>query len=162
MYTSKSWIQAIIFGSHWEKMGDGKHSSCFGPPEGNILLMIVAGLLPRSFLPPMSEEQWEEPSASLSLVLFSDFGGNINVETISTFIDGGGSVLVAASSDIGRSDRRSSAASPICPGSLESFTRGSCQIVLHWVVLVREWVWELQSHLVPPGLWPEPMRCGSF
>lgn len=31
----------------------------------------------------------------------SDFGGNINVETITAFIDGGGSVLVAASSDIG-------------------------------------------------------------
>lgn len=30
-----------------------------------------------------------------------DFGGNINVETITAFIDGGGSVLVAASSDIG-------------------------------------------------------------
>lgn len=43
----------------------------------------------------------EDPSGSLSLVLLSDFGGNINVETISTFIDGGGSVLVAASSDIG-------------------------------------------------------------
>lgn len=35
--------------------------------------------------------------------LLSDFGGNINVETISAFIDGGGSVLVAASSDIGKS-----------------------------------------------------------
>lgn len=32
----------------------------------------------------------------------SDFGGNINVETITAFIDGGGSVLVAASSDIGK------------------------------------------------------------
>lgn len=39
----------------------------------------------------------------LSLALLSDFGGNINVETISAFIDGGGSVLVAASSDIGES-----------------------------------------------------------
>uniref|UniRef100_UPI0035902ECA dolichyl-diphosphooligosaccharide--protein glycosyltransferase 48 kDa subunit n=1 Tax=Myxine glutinosa TaxID=7769 RepID=UPI0035902ECA len=39
------------------------------------------------------------------LVIFSpsveDFGGNINVETITTFIDGGGNVLVAASSDVG-------------------------------------------------------------
>ncbi|XP_055515130.1 dolichyl-diphosphooligosaccharide--protein glycosyltransferase 48 kDa subunit [Leucoraja erinacea] len=39
------------------------------------------------------------------LIIFSpsveDFGGNINVDTISTFIDGGGNVLVAASSDIG-------------------------------------------------------------
>lgn len=60
------------------------------------------------------------------------------METISTFIDGGGSVLVAASSDIGRSDLRSSGASPISPGSLESFTNGSCQIVLHWVVLASE------------------------
>lgn len=34
--------------------------------------------------------------------LLTDFGGNINVETISAFIDGGGSVLVAASSDIGK------------------------------------------------------------
>lgn len=32
----------------------------------------------------------------------ADFGGNINVETITAFIDGGGSVLVAASSDIGK------------------------------------------------------------
>lgn len=59
------------------------------------------------------------------------------METISTFIDGGGSVLVAASSDIGRSDL-SSGASPISPGSLESFTDGSCQIVLQWVVLARK------------------------
>lgn len=36
-----------------------------------------------------------------SWYLLSDFGGNINVETITAFIDGGGSVLVAASSDIG-------------------------------------------------------------
>ncbi|KAF7235817.1 Dolichyl-diphosphooligosaccharide--protein glycosyltransferase 48 kDa subunit [Varanus komodoensis] len=40
-----------------------------------------------------------------NLIIFSpsveDFGGNINVETIAAFIDGGGSVLVAASSDIG-------------------------------------------------------------
>ncbi|NWJ03028.1 OST48 glycosyltransferase, partial [Crypturellus undulatus] len=40
-----------------------------------------------------------------NLIIFSpsieDFGGNINVETITAFIDGGGSVLVAASSDIG-------------------------------------------------------------
>uniref|UniRef100_A0A8D1P6P9 Dolichyl-diphosphooligosaccharide--protein glycosyltransferase 48 kDa subunit n=1 Tax=Sus scrofa TaxID=9823 RepID=A0A8D1P6P9_PIG len=56
----------------------------------------------------------DDPSLSLikygeflydNLIVFSpsveDFGGNINVETISTFIDGGGSVLVAASSDIG-------------------------------------------------------------
>eukprot|EP00061_Rhincodon_typus_P019049 g48488.t1 len=39
------------------------------------------------------------------LVIFSpsveDFGGNINIDTIATFIDGGGNVLVAASSDIG-------------------------------------------------------------
>lgn len=34
-------------------------------------------------------------------VCFSDFGGNINVETITAFIDGGGNVLVAANSDIG-------------------------------------------------------------
>lgn len=32
----------------------------------------------------------------------ADFGGNINVETITSFIDGGGNVLVAASSDIGQ------------------------------------------------------------
>lgn len=47
--------------------------------------------------------------------LLSDFGGNINVETISAFIDGGGSVLVAASSDIGESalgSARLSAGSP--------------------------------------------------
>lgn len=56
----------------------------------------------------------DDPSLSLikygeflydNLIIFSpsveDFGGNINVETISSFIDGGGSVLVAAGSDIG-------------------------------------------------------------
>lgn len=32
---------------------------------------------------------------------YVDFGGNINLETITSFIDGGGNVLVAASSDIG-------------------------------------------------------------
>lgn len=31
----------------------------------------------------------------------TDFGGNINVETITAFIDGGGNVLVAASFEIG-------------------------------------------------------------
>ncbi|XP_029292461.1 dolichyl-diphosphooligosaccharide--protein glycosyltransferase 48 kDa subunit [Cottoperca gobio] len=56
----------------------------------------------------------DDPSLSLikygqflydHLVIFSpsveDFGGNINVETITAFIDGGGNVLVAANSDIG-------------------------------------------------------------
>ncbi|CAL1605336.1 unnamed protein product [Knipowitschia caucasica] len=56
----------------------------------------------------------DDPSLSLikygqflydHLVIFApsveDFGGNINVETITSFIDGGGNVLVAASSDIG-------------------------------------------------------------
>uniref|UniRef100_H3A8T8 Dolichyl-diphosphooligosaccharide--protein glycosyltransferase 48 kDa subunit n=1 Tax=Latimeria chalumnae TaxID=7897 RepID=H3A8T8_LATCH len=56
----------------------------------------------------------DDPSLSLikygeflyeHLIIFSpsveDFGGSINVETITTFIDGGGNVLVAASSDIG-------------------------------------------------------------
>ncbi|KAF6721871.1 Dolichyl-diphosphooligosaccharide--protein glycosyltransferase 48 kDa subunit [Oryzias melastigma] len=56
----------------------------------------------------------DDPSLSLikygqflydHLILFSpsveDFGGSINVETITSFIDGGGNVLVAASSDIG-------------------------------------------------------------
>ncbi|KAM4611062.1 dolichyl-diphosphooligosaccharide--protein glycosyltransferase 48 kDa subunit [Polymixia lowei] len=56
----------------------------------------------------------DDPSLSLikygqflydHLILFSpsveDFGGNINVETITSFIDGGGNVLVAANSDIG-------------------------------------------------------------
>lgn len=37
----------------------------------------------------------------------ADFGGNINVETITSFIDGGGNVLVAASSDIGQLSSRS-------------------------------------------------------
>ncbi|NWS62131.1 OST48 glycosyltransferase, partial [Chunga burmeisteri] len=41
-----------------------------------------------------------------NLIIFSpsieDFGGNINVETITAFIDGGGSVLVAASSGGGK------------------------------------------------------------
>uniref|UniRef100_A0A803SZU0 Dolichyl-diphosphooligosaccharide--protein glycosyltransferase 48 kDa subunit n=1 Tax=Anolis carolinensis TaxID=28377 RepID=A0A803SZU0_ANOCA len=40
-----------------------------------------------------------------NLIIFApsveDFGGNINVETIAAFIDGGGNVLVAAGSDIG-------------------------------------------------------------
>lgn len=53
------------------------------------------------------------------LVILSDFGGNINVETISTFIDGGGSVLVAASSDIGRSHLGSSGGfPPVLQGAL--------------------------------------------
>ncbi|XP_060930212.1 dolichyl-diphosphooligosaccharide--protein glycosyltransferase 48 kDa subunit [Limanda limanda] len=56
----------------------------------------------------------DDPSLSLikygqflydHLVIFApsveDFGGNINVETITAFIDGGGNVLVAANSDIG-------------------------------------------------------------
>ncbi|XP_061525683.1 dolichyl-diphosphooligosaccharide--protein glycosyltransferase 48 kDa subunit [Phycodurus eques] len=56
----------------------------------------------------------DDPSLSLikygqflydHLVIFSpsveDFGGSINLETITSFIDGGGNVLVAASSDIG-------------------------------------------------------------
>ncbi|TWW56270.1 Dolichyl-diphosphooligosaccharide--protein glycosyltransferase 48 kDa subunit [Takifugu flavidus] len=56
----------------------------------------------------------DDPSLSLikygqflydHLIIFSpsveDFGGNINLETITSFIDGGGNVLVAASSDIG-------------------------------------------------------------
>lgn len=34
-------------------------------------------------------------------IQYTDFGGNINVETITAFIDGGGNVLIAASSDIG-------------------------------------------------------------
>ncbi|KAI5612259.1 dolichyl-diphosphooligosaccharide--protein glycosyltransferase 48 kDa subunit precursor [Silurus asotus] len=56
----------------------------------------------------------DDPSLSLikygqflydHLIIFApsveDFGGNINLETITAFIDGGGNVLVAASSDIG-------------------------------------------------------------
>ncbi|XP_008411279.1 dolichyl-diphosphooligosaccharide--protein glycosyltransferase 48 kDa subunit isoform X1 [Poecilia reticulata] len=56
----------------------------------------------------------DDPSLSLikygqflydHLIIFApsveDFGGNINLETITSFIDGGGNVLVAASSDIG-------------------------------------------------------------
>ncbi len=39
--------------------------------------------------------------ACLHVTNGTDFGGNINVETITAFIDGGGNVLVAASSDIG-------------------------------------------------------------
>lgn len=74
----------------------------------------------------------DDPSLSLikygeflydNLIVFSpsveDFGGNINVETISTFIDGGGSVLVAASSDIGRSHLGSSGGfPPVLQGAL--------------------------------------------
>lgn len=63
----------------------------------------------------------EEYSGSVSLVLLSDFGGNINVETISTFIDGGGSVLVAASSDIGKSELGRSSAFPHFSGKLGKF-----------------------------------------
>uniref|UniRef100_A0A3B5KRV5 Dolichyl-diphosphooligosaccharide--protein glycosyltransferase 48 kDa subunit n=1 Tax=Xiphophorus couchianus TaxID=32473 RepID=A0A3B5KRV5_9TELE len=56
----------------------------------------------------------DDPSLSLikygqflydHLIIFApsveDFGGNINLETITSFIDGGGNVLIAASSDIG-------------------------------------------------------------
>jgi hypothetical protein len=34
-------------------------------------------------------------------ILFPEFGGSIDVAAITNFIDGGGNVLVAASSDIG-------------------------------------------------------------
>lgn len=44
------------------------------------------------------------------------------METISTFIDGGGSVLVAASSDIGESNLGVLVLSTMFPGSLEDFT----------------------------------------
>lgn len=43
------------------------------------------------------------------------------METISAFIDGGGSVLVAASSDIGKSGFEVLLLLPFAPGSLESF-----------------------------------------
>lgn len=52
-----------------------------------------------------------------------DFGGNINVETISAFIDGGGSVLVAASSDIGECDLGRSGAFHQFAKERESFPR---------------------------------------
>lgn len=38
----------------------------------------------------------------MHIFFLEDFGGNINVETITSFIDGGGNVLVAAGSDIGK------------------------------------------------------------
>lgn len=45
---------------------------------------------------------WGNFFYNVQIFLFLDFGGNINVETITSFIDGGGNVLVAASSDIGQ------------------------------------------------------------
>lgn len=88
-----------------------------------------------------------------SLVILSDFGGNINVETISTFIDGGGRVLVAASSDIGKSDLGSS-------GVFHHFSR-ELRKLYKWKLpnwhsrrgaSAREGVRERQCHLVPPVL----------
>lgn len=37
----------------------------------------------------------------LCAIVVPDFGGNVNVAAITNFIDGGGNVLVAASSSIG-------------------------------------------------------------
>lgn len=71
----------------------------------------------------------------LSLVLLSDFGGNINVETISAFIDGGGSVLVAASSDIGESG-------PGGCGISQCFSRGLRALHMEaakWAFAVGRW-----------------------
>lgn len=69
------------------------------------------------------------------LTLLSDFGGNINVETISTFIDGGGSVLVAASSDIGKSDLGRSNAFHHFSGKLGEFYKWK---LLDWCSLDSE------------------------
>ncbi|XP_007905421.1 dolichyl-diphosphooligosaccharide--protein glycosyltransferase 48 kDa subunit [Callorhinchus milii] len=73
---------------------------------------FFGSLLDRGF--ELSFKTADDPSLSLikhgeflydHLILFSpsveDFGGNINVETIAAFIDGGGNVLIAANSDIG-------------------------------------------------------------
>ncbi|XP_026540190.1 dolichyl-diphosphooligosaccharide--protein glycosyltransferase 48 kDa subunit [Notechis scutatus] len=74
--------------------------------------LFLGGLAERGF--DLTFRTADDPGLSLikygeflydNLVVFSpsveDFGGNINVETIAAFIDGGGNVLVAASSDIG-------------------------------------------------------------
>uniref|UniRef100_A0A8C7E6Z5 Dolichyl-diphosphooligosaccharide--protein glycosyltransferase 48 kDa subunit n=1 Tax=Naja naja TaxID=35670 RepID=A0A8C7E6Z5_NAJNA len=74
--------------------------------------LFLRGLAERGF--DLTFRTADDPGLSLikygeflydNLVVFSpsveDFGGNINVETIAAFIDGGGNVLVAASSDIG-------------------------------------------------------------
>lgn len=39
----------------------------------------------------------------LPYFVFSEFGGSVDVAAITNFIDGGGNVLVAGSSDIGKS-----------------------------------------------------------
>jgi hypothetical protein len=67
--------------------------------------------------------------------LRSDFGGNINVETISAFIDGGGSVLVAASSDIGKSAWEGLVLSP---RSLESSHVGAAKLAFAGWAKARE------------------------
>nr|XP_032818171.1 dolichyl-diphosphooligosaccharide--protein glycosyltransferase 48 kDa subunit [Petromyzon marinus] len=74
--------------------------------------VFLSSLADRGF--ELTYKTADDPSLSLikygeflydHLIIFSpsveDFGGNINVETITSFIDGGGNVLVAASSDIG-------------------------------------------------------------
>ncbi|KAL7976154.1 hypothetical protein Chor_008251 [Crotalus horridus] len=74
--------------------------------------LFLRGLAERGF--DLTFRTADDPGLSLikygeflydNLVVFSpsveDFGGNINVETIAAFIDGGGNILVAASSDIG-------------------------------------------------------------
>lgn len=103
----------------------------------------MAALWPPPLLAHVPEEQCGSPRLSR----LSDFGGNINVETISTFIDGGGSVLVAASSDIGKSDLILSTISPV---SLAGFINGSCRIGAYWTP--GQGVRELQSRSVPPVL----------
>lgn len=65
------------------------------------------------------------------------------METISTFIDGGGSVLVAASSDIGKSDR------------------GGCGVSHHFSRELRALHVEAAKGAFVVGWWGEPRRGGG-
>ncbi|XP_028849091.1 dolichyl-diphosphooligosaccharide--protein glycosyltransferase 48 kDa subunit [Denticeps clupeoides] len=93
--------------------GDGKTLVLLDNPNiKDTHSMFFRSLADRGF--DLTFKTADDPSLSLikygqflydHLIIFSpsveDFGGNINVETITAFIDGGGNVLVAASSDIG-------------------------------------------------------------
>lgn len=150
-------FEPLLLDLHFGKMENclsegslcGDFPSRFGPPEGANLWLGLVCSLPSLHRCQRSSER---NLLSLSLVLLSDFGGNINVETISTFIDGGGSVLVAASSDIGESDPEVLVLSTICSGSLESFTNGSCQTGIHGVGVGQGVGEGTQSQFFPPAL----------
>ncbi|KAL6071363.1 hypothetical protein STEG23_006211 [Scotinomys teguina] len=85
---------------------DPRLAACAWPLCGLLLAVLVC--VCTSALHPHAAGQPQHAYGEFlydNLTIFShsveDFGGNIKVETISALIDGGGNVLVAASSDIG-------------------------------------------------------------